>query len=325
MTRSADIDINASSMASRYLAGESVRSIANDLGIDSLTVSKRLDAQGVARRKHGEWKPAITAKWLAYQERRTNHCTITPHVNNVIDGILLSDAACVRGRGRMTARLLVSQHPSRLDWLVAIGDALAAASIVSKIDDLKPRPMTMFEGRPMGGRSYKSLNTPSYPELVAVQERWYPNGKKAIPSDISLTPTTLLHWFCGDGCGVSDGTVKLYTNGFDFEGVELIASRMERDLQIRSRVRLNKKGQPVMVIERLDDAYLFSSLIKEMMPSSCLYKLRHIRQRKASGRGRRLDDSIRSQIRNSRWTETCQSAASRYGVSTSTVWKLWTK
>jgi hypothetical protein len=38
----------------------------------------------------------------------------------------------------------------------------------------------------------------SHPELQEFA-KWYNTGEKVWPSDISLTPTVLKHWYCGDG------------------------------------------------------------------------------------------------------------------------------
>lgn len=53
------------------------------------------------------------------------------------------------------------------------------------------------------------LKTRSHPELRQYAE-WYSSGKKVWPYDIVLTPTTLKHWYCGDG------------SKDDYEGVETI-------------------------------------------------------------------------------------------------------
>jgi len=42
------------------------------------------------------------------------------------------------------------------------------------------------------------LFTRCHPELHQYRE-WYSSGSKAFPKEIKLTPTTLKHWYCGDG------------------------------------------------------------------------------------------------------------------------------
>ena len=40
--------------------------------------------------------------------------------------------------------------------------------------------------------------TMAHPELHQYRD-WYSSGSKVFPKDIKLTPTTLKHWYCGDG------------------------------------------------------------------------------------------------------------------------------
>jgi hypothetical protein len=38
---------------------------------------------------------------------------------------------------------------------------------------------------------------------------WYESGKKVWPPDIQMTPTTLTHLYCGDGCLVNGRSIKI--------------------------------------------------------------------------------------------------------------------
>lgn len=44
-----------------------------------------------------------------------------------------------------------------------------------------------------------SSATLTHPDIVKQARRWYPKGKKIVPSDVRITPTSLLLWYLGDG------------------------------------------------------------------------------------------------------------------------------
>lgn len=41
--------------------------------------------------------------------------------------------------------------------------------------------------------------TRTHPDIVGQAKRWYPNGKKVVPKDVRITPTSILLWHLGDG------------------------------------------------------------------------------------------------------------------------------
>ena len=67
------------------------------------------------------------------------------------------------------------------------------------------QPYQPSEPRPCDGKRKRSPNytwqsqTLTHPDIVAQFKRWYPNGKKKVPYDVSATPTSLLLWYLGDG------------------------------------------------------------------------------------------------------------------------------
>ena len=85
------------------------------------------------------------------------------------------------------------------------------------------------------------INTCSYNELLLLERKWYKKGEKRrikiVPSDLKLTPTTLLFWYLGDGSLIrrKDDTarvphISLATNSFSKEEVEFLKNRLKEDL-----------------------------------------------------------------------------------------------
>jgi len=73
------------------------------------------------------------------------------------------------------------------------------------------------------------LKTSVHPEFTQWYKKWYPDGKKNVPNDIKLTPTSLATWFADDGCIIAKPGmyhVKLATHGFSLQNVELLCDKL---------------------------------------------------------------------------------------------------
>ena len=73
------------------------------------------------------------------------------------------------------------------------------------------------------------LNTDGSVQLHALYTKWYPQGKKVVPRDITFTPTVLLHWYLGDG-NIDRQRITLHTEGFSKEEVEFLVQRLKEDV-----------------------------------------------------------------------------------------------
>lgn len=78
--------------------------------------------------------------------------------------------------------------------------------------------------------------------LHNLRQKWYPFGKKIVPKDIKITPTTMLWWYLGDGYIAKYGAV-LCTDSFDRVSnhrlVKLIISEgIPCHLTPRNRIRI---------------------------------------------------------------------------------------
>jgi len=66
----------------------------------------------------------------------------------------------------------------------------------------------------------------SYVELSEVYKKWYPNGKKIVPKDIKLTPTTVRQWFIGDGSyNLSRFRLEFATCAFTKDDINILIDR----------------------------------------------------------------------------------------------------
>lgn len=69
---------------------------------------------------------------------------------------------------------------------------------------------------------FRSVNNITFFHL---RQRWYPKGIKVIPTDVKMTPISVLIWYLGDGSLIEASRsyyIKLCTNGFDKDNVECV-------------------------------------------------------------------------------------------------------
>ena len=267
-------------------------------------------------------RPKLTrSEWIASRE---NHVVLTPSLREALDGVLLSDGSLHHKAGRRTASLRLMQSAKRKGWLYALKKELAKGDVASVIDSVLIRP-SKIEGRELPGGQYLLLRSMNYVELVSERKRWYPNGRKSVPRDLRLTPTVLLHWFCGDGRGGdSKGTLGFCTDGFAVDDVEFLVGLLQTDLDISTTLVLNHRTHPQILVGRRNEAVKIQELLSQALPICCRYKMQHVRPLPLEGRGRRLSETTKQAVLADRGTCSMRDAATKHGVSVTKVWKLWT-
>jgi len=93
------------------------------------------------------------------------------------------------------------------------------------------------EHRVRDGFDKYRLATKSYTDLTEVRKRWYTgdpgtgastvNEGKAVPEDIAVTPTVLLHWHLGDGTWCErNHQIKLAAQGFTDDGRQILVKAL---------------------------------------------------------------------------------------------------
>jgi len=138
---------------------------------------------GIPRRKY----------WDACNQR-INHIQLTEEAKNVIDGGLLGDWSMAKNKH--TAAYLTSGS-KYLDFLSWASDRLDGFGVESLSTGIRHRLVGAGNGKTYDAYFYLSR---SYREFLPIRERWYPQGKKIVPKDLSLSPTIVMEWLIGDGC-----------------------------------------------------------------------------------------------------------------------------
>ena len=218
---------------------------------------------------------------------------------------------------------MLQQNPQRRGWLLGLQTDLTAMGLVIKLGTSLRGPATIQGREVPGERRYDILRSLNYAELVAERLRWYPQGVKVVPRDLRLTPTVLLHWFCGDGRGGDrKGTLGFCADGFTLEDVDFLVTRLQEDLGITA-LRTQAKGRPQILVSQRDEAVKVKTLLEPLIPACCAYKLQHVRPLQTQGRGRKLPETLQATIQLEKGTCTVRDAALRHGVSVSKVWTIW--
>jgi len=258
-----------------------------------------------------------------YQASRVRRVAMSPGLQSVLDGMLLSDASIQCGKKRHSASISLWQHPSRVGWLEQLGSELGEYGMDSVIDCRVQPPTTFPDGRKTSGGEYRVLRTKSYVELVREYDRWY-NPHKIVPSDLILDSVSLRHWFCGDGrSGDSKGTLGFCTDGFSHAEVEGLVQQLKMVFNIEARLQTNQRGHPQILVGKRDHAVKIQTIIEPSLHECCAYKLKHVRPLQTTGKGRRIPEDTKKAIIAKRWQTTVKETANQYGVSPSKVWSLW--
>ncbi|MFW9992765.1 MAG: hypothetical protein ACFFD4_12015 [Candidatus Odinarchaeota archaeon] len=124
-------------------------------------------------------------------------------------------------------------------------------------------------------KDYIYLLTNSSLKLHYYRNKWYPSGKKIVPSDVQLTSRICLHWYLGDGTYIkSRQAVRLCTEGFKKDEVLSLLDLLKKTLSISSGVTYIKSQNSI----RLDKnaALVFLKYIGGQSPFQCFdYKFSH--------------------------------------------------
>ena len=164
----------------------------------------------------------IRSRSEAIHLAKANHCNLSDEAKQWIDGELMGDA-CLYSTSKYSAGFRYgSKYPEYIQY---VSETLKSFGIerAGKINKCYIKKGNCY------GYNYASL---SYPELLLIRERWYPEGKKIIPRDLKLTPLVLRQGHIGDGCLHHNKNQKSYINlatyGFSIEDVEWFKNELNK-------------------------------------------------------------------------------------------------
>ena len=208
----------------------------------------------------------------AQNERRLDLCASQmAEFIGIVDGLLLGD-----GSIDPNGSLRLGQAKIRQGWLEELADRLKTLQMVSRTIPVLPRD-SVIEGRKTHYMGGGHLYTPTYIELQQQRLRWYPDGIKRVPKDVSLAPVAIAYWFCGDGTYSRDGALMFCTNGFRKREVNFLASRLSEAVGIDAYCSPSRPGEFIVRVNKRDDALRLKNFIEPHVPECCRYKFKHVR------------------------------------------------
>ena len=120
--------------------------------------------------------------------------------------------------------------------------------------------------------SFATLALPCFNELY---EAFYLEGKKIIPNNIAdlLSEVSLAYWIMDDGSFTGSG-LKLHTNAFSLEELNLLIKALDKNFSIKASVNVSnrEKSQFSLYISKNQMSRVKDLVIKHMHPDM-LYKL----------------------------------------------------
>lgn len=196
---------------------------------------------------------------------------------NIIEGSLLGDGCIAKYEtSQQGIYLQEAKDKKYLEWL---GGLLNGSGIKCKIVPTKSKSSYSKSKRP-----FYRLYTHSCPAFFDFRKKWYignTEGKeiKRVPADLKLAPTTLLHWYLGDGNLKHDNrkfpkggrpTLRICTNDFLREDIKLLLERLRKDLGLNfyASPKLNKNIEKSYVFYLYpNDLFKFFKIIGQKPPT----------------------------------------------------------
>lgn len=205
---------------------------------------------------------------------------IGPHPENIINfifGILLGDSHAERRLYRSkngdingSTRITLQQEDSNIEYLMKCWKILSKRGYCSK---KKPILRTKIVKKGKIRRIIR-INTWSFTSFNYIHELFYIDGVKRVPKNIEeyLTPEVLAHWIMCDGSKVSSG-IKLCTNSFIYEDLELLCRVLEKKYKLDSSIQKTGVNNQWIIYIKKNSMKKLNNLVKNYFVESMLRKL----------------------------------------------------
>ena len=219
--------------------------IGEECGVSPALISQKMRRFGIPTRSQSESKILKAEK----------HVPLEQELLSILEGELLGDGSLVVAHsGKSAAYQHGCMHKDYVLWLRGLLEkhslGCSQTIYVSKSD-------SFGTGTLQTSYHFKSLY---YPELLALRKRFYPDGEKIVPEDLALNPTSLLHWYLGDGSLDSRRpSITLCSDAFDALSLRHLRAQLIM-LGIRTSL-ISSRGVKSRVYIGVGHARKFLSLI----------------------------------------------------------------
>lgn len=191
------------------------------------------------------------------------------YLDDVMIGLILSDGSLQRTSSTSGVRLAISFGKKHEDYLYFIYNLFKAYV------NTEPTSIKVYNNKTKSYNDVLKFKTISLPQLIHYYDLFYVNGKKIVPKNINdlISPIALAHLIMGDGnLKQPDKILRVYTNSFIKEDVELLALSITNKLNIITKVVHDRNNQYIITISK-NQLLSVQNLIKDHMHPSMFYKL----------------------------------------------------
>jgi hypothetical protein len=169
---------------------------------------------------------------------------VLPHIlssiqEEVFIGGMLGDSGMEFSKASKYPRMKIDRQfrdKKYLEWQFSIFKNLCTETAFKEIE--------RYDARYDKINKQVSFRTRAIPAFKSYYEKWYPNKKKIVPLDLTLTPLICAVWFADDGCVMHTGkkslTLKIATDGFGYKGAKFLSDQLESILDCKFPIY--KKG-----------------------------------------------------------------------------------
>jgi hypothetical protein len=196
------------------------------------------------------------------------------YLNDVLIGLLLSDGHLERTSLTSAVRLSVSFGAKHSPYLHHLYD------LFEPYTNTGPASISVNNKKTNTSHEVIKFKTVSLPQFIDYHQLFYvlnSQGKliKVVPHNMVelMSPIVLAHLIMGDGnLKLPDEIIRIYTNSFTKEEVELLALAITKKLNILSKVAHDRNGQYMITISK-SQLPLVRELTKAYVHPSMCYKL----------------------------------------------------
>lgn len=190
--------------------------IADICGVNQTTISRYIVNNGLQKNERvecPECNDTFSSIGRHWENKESHIPSLSDEQEQMFIGILMSDGSIHSPKNQNSRMLIKMTNKEYLQWL---DDKLGILSTgVSKAKTAKEKAK---KDRESGWN--KKAKTENYSDMYFVgtrrcsifnkYRRWYSSGQKRWPmNDITLTPTTLKHFFVGDGTKAGSDIIKI--------------------------------------------------------------------------------------------------------------------
>lgn len=199
-------------------------------GYGTIEISRRISFEGNSNQVSWALKRSGVKFRPAYRGRPQHSVPLSPRSYSLIDGLMLGDGHLLSViPPAVNSSLNFSMHTRSTEFLEWVKSILSADGVHCRIKPRWNKPTaTVFSTR-------------LTKEFTVIRNRWYPDGIKAIPNDLVLTPECISTWYMGDGSLMKGRGIAIYTNGFTFPDVLRLCDLL-KEIGVNSRVREHKSS-----------------------------------------------------------------------------------